>query len=164
MFAFAKCLHFPKMLPLETHGIFHVKWSTVGWVGMVVVLVWKPGKTVNSVQFEPTFFFNCLTWQLNWKTSYLTALSPPLQLDPCVLLGNCSTGPWSCSCMAQRHEMEIKFRVVWIFWNWGNSEVRLNGGNPQYLHYWTFQGHTCFHRFPLSLACQKDTFDPYGKY
>lgn len=65
MFTFAKCLHFPKMLHLETYGMFHVKQSTVAWVGMVVVLVWKPGKIVNSVQFEPTSFFNCLAWQLN---------------------------------------------------------------------------------------------------
>lgn len=65
MLAFAKYLHLPKMFPLETYGTFHVKGSTVGWVGMVVVLVWKPGKIVNSVQFEPTFFFNCLPWQPN---------------------------------------------------------------------------------------------------
>jgi len=65
MFAFAEYLHLRQMFHLETYGTFHVKQSTVGWVGMVVVLLWKPGKIVNLVQCEPTFFFNCLTWQLN---------------------------------------------------------------------------------------------------
>lgn len=84
MFLFAKYLPFPKML-LETEGIFHVKQSRVCWVGKF----WCGNleKLTNLVQFELTLFFNCLAWHLNWKASYLKALSPPLQLDPYALLG-----------------------------------------------------------------------------